>query len=382
MNKIYLDSASTTPVCQAAKEAAISAMDNFGNPSSMHQLGLDAERMVSTARATIAKIINAKPSEIYFTSSGTEANNMAILGGAKMPVGAGIITTRAEHPSIKAPVLALEQKGFKMFHVEHFGDKIDPRGFAAHFAPVSLVSIYHVHNETGTVQDIAALAKIIRAAYPGALFHVDAVQGFCKLPIDVRAWDVDMLSISAHKIGGLKGCGALYVRDGVHVAPLMLGGGQESGYRSGTENVPGIVAMAAAASQRFEKMCENYDYVTQLKERFIKTIAGAKVGIDVNCEDASPYILNISISGVRPEVLLNALSAQGIYISAGAACSNNKKQKKEDEMLLMAFGLSGERAQTAVRISFSAENTIEEIDFATKAFAQCVINLQKIRRLR
>jgi len=385
MKNIYLDAASTSPISAAARAAAISAMDNFGNPSSMHQLGLLAEREVSAARETIAKAINAKPTEIYFTAGGTEANNLAILGGAKLHIGAGIVTTPTEHSSVKYPFLALEQRGFKMFHVEHFGDGSvnleNLKSVLAWAAPVSLVSIHHVHNETGVIQDIAAIAKIIKDTCPAALFHVDAVQSLCKIPVDAKYLGVDLMSISAHKIGGLKGCGALYVREKVHIAPLIFGGGQESGFRSGTENVPGIMAFGAATKERFERFRENYEYIGQLKELFIKALDD--IGdIDVNGENASPYILNISVSDVRPEVLLNALSAEGVYISAGSACSSNKKQKKEEVAVLMAYGLSEERAQTAVRVSFSPENTMDEIAEAAVIFERCVLNLRKMRKLR
>jgi cysteine desulfurase len=348
----------------------------------MHQLGLAAEKQISAAREAIAKAINARPHEIYFTSGGTEANNLAIFGAAKLPAGMGIITTPAEHPSVNYPILALERRGFKMFHVEHFGDgSVKPDSFKAVPAPVSLVSMHHVHNETGVTQDIAALAKAIRNACPAALFHVDAVQSFCKIPVDVRAMDVDLLSVSAHKIGGLKGCGALFVRGGVHVAPLILGGGQESGLRSGTENVPGIAAFGAAVNERYGKLRENYEYVKGLKGRFSEML-GNLDGIDINGENASPYILNISVCDVRPEVLLNALSDEGVYISAGAACSGSKRQKKEGDAVILAYGLSAERARTAVRISFSPENTTDEIDIAAEIFEKCVVNLRKLRRLR
>ena len=385
MRKIYLDAASTTPVCAAAKAAAISAIENFGNPSSMHHLGLLAEKEVSAAREAIAKVINAKPAEIHFTAGGTEANNLAILGGAKLPVGAGIVTTPAEHSSVKYPILALEQRGFKMFHVEHFeSGSISMESLKtvlSQASPVSLVSVHHVHNETGVIQDIAAISKIIKEICPAALFHVDAVQSFCKLPVDVRAMGVDLLSMSAHKIGGLMGCGALFVRDKLHINPLILGGGQESGFRSGTENVPGIAAFGAAARERYGKLKENYEHVSGLKRHFIAALAD--IGrIDINGGNASPYILNISITEVRPEVLLNALSAEGVYISAGAACSSNKRQKKEEAAVILAYGLSEQRAQTAVRISFSPENTLDEMDAATKIFKKCVADLRKMRKLR
>ncbi|MCL2376685.1 MAG: cysteine desulfurase [Defluviitaleaceae bacterium] len=385
MRKIYLDYAATAPVCGAARVAAIAAMDNFGNPSSVHAMGLAAEKEVIVAREAIAHAINAKPSEIYFTASGTEANNLAILGGAKLPVGVGIVTSPAEHSSIKNPVLALEQRGFKVFHVEHSSDgsvnQDSLRAVLSTSPPVSLVSIHHVQNETGVIQDIAALVKIVKDLCPKALFHVDAVQSFCKIPVDVRVLGVDLLSISAHKIGGLKGCGALFVREKVHVSPIIFGGGQENGLRSGTENVVGIAALGATTKERFERIKENFEYVRGLKKQFYEAVKDLG-SIEINGQNTSPYILNISVADIRPEVLLNALSAEGVYISAGAACSSNKRQKRDEGAVLTAYGLSDERAQTAMRISFSPENTLDEIAIAADIFVGCVKNLRKMKRLR
>ena len=382
MNKIYLDAAATTSVCAVARVAAMSAIENFGNPSSMHAMGLAAEKIVATSRESIAHVVNAKPNEIYFTASGTEANNLAVFGGAKSHIGAGIITSPTEHSSVKNTILALVQKGFKMFHVEHLADgSVRPdslQSTLAQASPVSLISIHHIHNETGVIQDIAALGKIIKETSPATLFHVDAVQSFSKIPIDVRGMGVDLLSVSAHKIGGIKGCGALFVRENVHINPIILGGGQENGLRSGTENVSGIAAFGAAARDRYEKMQENYEYVNNLKRSFLDLIGN----VDINGGNASPYILNISIANVRPEVLLNALSAEGVYISAGSACSANRRQKKDGNATLMAYGLPKERSETSMRISFSPENTMDEISIGAEIFVRCVENLRRTRRLR
>ena len=384
MRKIYLDSAATAPICATAKAAAIATMDNFGNPSSVHAMGLAAEKEVTFAREAVARAINAKPSEICFTSSGTEANNLAILGGAKLHAGASIITSPAEHSSTKNPIMSLEQRGFKMFHVEHNMDgSVNQDSLWAVLSavsPVSMVSLHHVQNETGVIQDIAALSKIIKEICPSALFHVDAVQSFCKIPVDVRALGVDLLSISAHKIGGLKGCGALFVREKVHINPIIFGGGQESGLRSGTENVVGIAAFGATAKERFDRLKENFEYVGSLKKQFNEAISD--LGAEVNGQNTSPYILNISVADIRPEVLLNALSAEGVYISAGSACSSNKRQKRDEGAVLASYGLSDERAQTAVRISFSPENTAGEVAEAADIFMQCIKNLRKMKRLR
>jgi len=377
---IYLDSAATTPPCADARKAATDAMENFGNPSSLHFMGLAAEKIIEAAREQIAKAVNARPSEIYFTSGGTEANNLAILGGAKINNGA-IVAASAEHPSVSEAFRELARRGFEMFHVEQFGGLVDKNLLkAAINRPVALVSVHHVNNETGVAQDIAAIGKIVKAADSRALFHVDGVQSFCKLPIDVNAMNIDLLSLSAHKIGGIKGCGALYVRNGVHVKPLLLGGGQEGNLRSGTENVPGIAAFAAAVRHQMQDMRANFEYIKDLREIFLAGINGLG-GVDVNGKGAIPHILNISVEGVRPEVLLNALAAKGVCISAGAACSSNKRQKTEESAVLRSYGLSVERANTAVRVSFSTENTPYEVDAAAAIFVQCVGILRRMPKL-
>ena len=378
---IYLDNAATTPPCAAALRAAMTSIEAYGNPSSLHFMGLAAEKTIETARRTIAKAINAKPSEIFFTSGGTEANNLAIFGGTKIHNGA-IVTTAAEHPSVAEAVKEQTQRGFSVLHVEHIGGVINEISLKeALKQPVSVASIHHVNNETGVEQDITVLGKIIKEANPHTLFHVDGVQSFCKIPIDVNAMNIDLLSLSAHKIGGIKGCGALFVREKVNVKPMIVGGGQEGNLRSGTENVPGIAAFSVAVDNAFQSMQKNFKHVQTLKENFFTRI-DAIGGVFTNGENAVPYILNISIDGIRPEVLLNALSAKGVCISAGAACSSNKRQKEDESAVLRSYGLSVERAKTAVRISFSPQNTIEEVTTAAEIFIDCVSILRNIRKIR
>ena len=378
MRIIYLDSAATAPPTAAAISAATAAMENFGNPSSLHQMGIDAEKQLTRARQVFAKTINAKPAEICFTSGGTEANALAILGTAKLHKGARIITTAAEHPSVSECMKTLAQAGFEIFHAAlDSGGRVDENSLRAGLAqPTSLVSIHHVNNETGTTQDIAALGAIIKAVSVQTAFHVDAVQSLCKIPIDTAAMQVDLLSLSGHKLGGIKGAGALYVRQGLHIKPMLTGGGQEGGLRGGTENVPGIAAMAAAFCENLGKLQADFEHVASLRQAFLDGIASLG-GISINGRHAIPHILNISISGVRPEVLVNALSAKGVCVSAGAACSSNKRQKQDESAVLRAYGLSAEAAASAVRVSFSAVNTLDEVKTAAEIFAECVSQLRQ-----
>ena len=376
---IYLDNAATTRPSAAAKAAVLAAMEDFGNPSSVHAMGIAAEKIVTAAREAIANIIGAKPSEIYFTSGGTEANNLAILGAANLHGGA-IVTTGAEHPSIVDAAGEMARRGVECRHIDHPGGTVATAALVSAIArPGTLISIHHVNNETGCIQDIAALGKAAHSAK--AVFHVDAAQSFCKLPIDVNTMGIDLLTMSAHKIGGLKGVGALYVRSGLHVRPMMLGGGQEKSLRGGTENVVGIGAMGAAAAVEAANMAENYARALALKAEFLNGLS-ALDGLEINGENTSPYILNISIKDIRPEVLLNTLSDFGMYVSAGAACSSNRRQKAAKSAVLLSYGYSQERAATALRISFGAENTPEQMEAAATLFADCTAKLRQIPRLR
>ncbi|MCL2620875.1 MAG: cysteine desulfurase [Defluviitaleaceae bacterium] len=368
---IYLDHAATTPPTEAVKTAVLRSFEVFGNPSSLHKLGIEAEREIAHARDVLTKTIGANASEIIFTSGGTEANNL-MCGVAKKHKGRRIITTKAEHPSVLEPLAVLKDFEFFYLPINRGGDVCHKSLREALKEPTCLVSIHHVNNETGVIQDIEALGKVIKQISPQTLFHVDAAQSFCKIPINISQMQIDLLTMSAHKIGGLKGVGALYLRKGVNLPPIIKGGGQESNLRSGTENVTGIMSFASA-TQSFQPI------TVPLKETFLNNLD--LEGVDVNGENTSPYILNISVEGVRPEVLLNALSEQGVYISAGAACSANKKQKDATSAVVSAYGLGAKRAETAVRISFAHSNTLEEMTQTAQIFAQTITMLRKLRKL-
>ena len=378
----YLDHAATTQMTESAKAAAIQSWGSFGNPSSPHDFGLVAERIVKQARQTIADALGARPAEIFFTSGGTESNNWAIFGGfaARRRIGAQIITTPAEHPSVTAPIEILEgQNGAAIRYVRMVGGQLDMDGLAdALKMPTALVSVHHVNSETGDMQDIFAIGRMIKQTSPQTLFHVDACQSFCKLPIDIA--DVDMLSISGHKVGGGKGVGGLFIKSGVFINPLIHGGGQEAGLRSGTENVPQIAAFAAAALEINGNKSANLEHVVCLEAEFLEEINGLS-GFETNKgRNASPYIVNISLEGLRPEVAVNSLSARGIYISTGAACSARKADASSKTLQGLGYSESG--AKSALRISFSASNTIEEARICAKAICETVTLLKNTKGVR
>jgi len=360
---IYLDHAATTKPTKPAIDAFLRCAENFANPSSLHLGGIEAEKEIAAARKVLAGIVGAKPSEIFFTSGGTEANNLAVFGGAKKHKGRRIITTRGEHPSILEPLAKL-RGDFEIVYLDSF-DELQK----ALAEPTCLVATHHVNNESGGIVDISAIGNLIKMASPATLFHVDAAQSFCKMPIDVNAAKIDMMSISAHKIGGFKGCGALFVRNGVSIPPMIFGGGQENGLRSGTENVAGIAAFAAAAKDFWQNQRKHLDHVLELNNKFCQIVETTD-GININNTNTSPYILDLDIANIRSEVLVNALSAKGVYVSSGAACSAGKKLKNSPH------------TETALRISFGADNTLEEIDKAAEILLETIEVLRKSVRIK
>ena len=346
---IYLDYAATTKPSPAAIAALERSFEFFGNPSSLHKAGIAAEAEMSNARAAIAKIIGAKTAEIYFTASGTEANNLAIFGGAKKHKGRKIATSQFEHSSVAKPLAQLAAKGdFDICYDEDYNE-------------AALVTVAHVESNTGEIRDIYRIGQAVKKANPATLFHVDAAQSFCKLPINVNSMNIDLLTLSAHKVGGLKGLGALYVRSGISLTPQIYGGGQEQGLRSGTENTHGIMAFAASANDFWANSTAHHAHVSGLKACFLEIMDEAGgIGISIN-GGGSPYILSLSIEGVKAHILLNALSAEGVYVSTGSACSTKKQHKAGDE---------------AIRLSFAPETTFEEIETAKEKFLKCIKQLR------
>ncbi|MDD4688578.1 MAG: cysteine desulfurase family protein [Eubacteriales bacterium] len=373
MKCIYLDNASTTKPSTEAKNAAINAFDtDFGNPSSRHTLGFNAEKLVKNARGIIAEKLSVSPSEITFTSCGSESNNMAILGSLTMMRTKGrIITSKIEHKSVLNIFKQLENEGYDVKYIgcdskgiinmDELSDSLNDNTL--------LVSIIHVNNEVGSIQPINDIYRIVKEKSK-AIFHTDSVQGFCKIPDKFNA---DLISVSAHKIGGLKGCGALYIKKGIRIKPFIIGGGQENDLRSGTENVPGISAFGAAVDGYNSK--ERYNYVDKLNEEMRKINVGEILSSD-NC---SPYILSIGFEGLKSEVLLNALAMRGIYVSSGSACASNHPELSH---VLTAMAIRRNLIDSSIRISFSHELTIEDIVEARTIIEEEATKLIKIMKVR
>lgn len=364
----YLDNAATTPVCPEAAEAAVRMMTaNFGNPSSTHALGRAAREELKKARETIAASISAQPGEIFFTAGGTESDNWALRSGAQLMrhKGKHIISSTVEHDAIRKSLDELERLGYEVTRLSPAADgAIHADALAAALRPDTiLVSLMLVNNETGAVSDVAAFSRAIRAAGCPALLHTDAVQGYCKLPFTARSLGADMITLSAHKINAPKGTGALYVRSGVKLPPFLLGGGQEGGLRSGTENMPGIAAFAAAAATAMAD--KGYrERMNALREHTLARLRAENPPLVV-IDGGAPHLLCVSLPGWRSEVLLNFLDARGVSISKGSACKRGARSH-----VLEAMGLDARVIDGAVRVSFSRLTTQEEADYFCDCFAE------------
>lgn len=374
---IYFDNAATTRVSDTAAKAALSAMTElYANPSSAHAFGFEAEKALRAARAAVLAALGFTPSEgsLVFTGSGSEADNLALRGAAHALARRGkhIVLSDSEHPAVENTAKDLEKEGFSVSRISTEGGKLDLDEARAVLTPDTiLVSCMAVNNETGAIYDIPSLASLVKALCPHALFHTDAVQAFTKIP--AGAWKkADLVSISAHKIHAPKGVGALFVRKGVRLVPCITGGGQENGLRSGTEAMPGICAMAAAAK---EATADFTALDTQVKQ--INTYLRERLclldGVCINTEPDGflPHILSIAVPGLRSEILLRFLSERGIYVSAGSACS----AKHADNRVLTAFGLPDKIADSTLRLSFSADNTTAECDVFVKALSDAMQTL-------
>ena len=380
----YFDNSATTRCSAAAAELMMRVLrEDFGNPSALHDRGMQAEQYIRDARAKIARTLKVSEKEIYFTSGGTEANNLAIVGSAMANRRAGmhVITTQIEHPSVENPMEYLEEQGFEVTRlpVDHEGVISLEDLKKALRKDTILVSMMHVNNEIGAVEPIGEAAKIIKEINPSCLFHVDAIQSYGKLALYPKRVGVDLLSVSGHKIHGPKGSGFLFVREKTKIRPQILGGGQELGMRSGTENVPAIAGLGEAAWEMCEHLKEHQKYLYDLKRQFAE--GAEKIpGVTLNGpagEAGAPHIVSVSAEGVRSEVLLHALEEKGIYVSAGSACSSNKPSVSRT---LQAIGLRRELLDFTVRFSFSIENTPEEIDYALGVMAELIPVLQRYTR--
>lgn len=377
----YLDNSATTRPSENVIEAMAQCMrDGFYNPSSQYAPAVESEKNMAACRAEIARSLKVSPDEITFTSGGTEANNLAILGVAKMQRGPGhFIVNATEHPSVLSAFEEAEKMGHKVTVLPVLADgtpDLDAYREALAEKPV-LVSIMQVNNETGAMANIKKMADMAKKANPKCLFHVDGVQGFLRVPFDARL--VDLYTLSGHKIHGPKGTGALYVKKGVRLAPRQVGGGQEKGLRSGTENTPGIAGLYKAV-QEMKAMHGLREDLMQKKLRFLALVRQAVPEALVNGpqpENSAPHIINLSFPNVRGEVMLHALEAKQVYCSTGSACSSKKRHVSA---VLTAMGLSADRAEGALRFSFSPYTTDEEIEYAAACIGESYALLKQYQR--
>ena len=381
----YLDNSATTRAYPEVGDLVYKVMcQDYGNPSSMHRKGVDAEHYVKEAKETIAKVLKVNAKDIYFTSGGTESDNLALIGCARANRRAGnhLITTSIEHPAILNTMRYLEEEeGFRVTYLP-----VDEDGRVSLDAlkeaiceETILVSCMYVNNEVGAVQPIEEIGKIIREKNPAILFHVDAIQAYGKYHIYPNRQGIDLLSVSGHKIHGPKGVGLLYVNKRVKIRPILFGGGQQNGMRSGTENVPGDAGMAVAAKCCYENLDEKIDRLYALKDHFVE---GVKKLPDTRVNgrtgrDSAPQIVSVSFAGVRSEVLLHALEDKGIYVSAGSACSSNKPAVSHT---LSSMHLPKELLGSTLRFSFCFDTTEEEIDYCLQKLSELLPVLRRFVR--
>lgn len=382
--EVYLDNSATTKCLPSVAQLMTKIMcEEYGNPSSMHRKGVESEKYVRYAKETIAKCLKVQEKEILFTSGGTESDNIALIGTALANARAGrhIITTRIEHPAVLQTCAYLEEQGFAVTYLP-----VDENGIIAledlqrAMTPQTiLVSIMHTNNEIGSLQPIAQAGELIKRMNPTTIFHVDAVQGFGKFRIYPKKMNIDLLSVSAHKIHGPKGVGFLYINEKVKIRPIIFGGGQQKGMRSGTENVPGIAGMAMAVEECYRDFEQKIDYLYALKNRFMQgvlQIEGVKIN-GLTGRDSAPHVVSVSIAGVRSEVILHALEDKGIYVSAGSACASNKPAVSAT---LKAIGVEKQYLDSTIRFSFSGYNTPEEVDYTLQQMYTIIPMLRRYTR--
>lgn len=374
----YLDNSATTRVLpEAAEEAMRLMVSDFGNPSSLHSMGFQAKKELDSAREAIARRLGALPEEIIFTGGGTEANNLAVLGAARARkrMGRHIVTTKIEHDSVLNACKQLESEGFEVAYLSSGADgNISPDEIERAIRnDTVLVSLMLCNNETGAILPVQAAARAIKRKKAPALLHTDCVQGFCKLDFTVKGLGADLCTVSGHKVHGPKGIGAMYVKKGARLLPIVHGGGQERGIRSGTESLPLIGAFAAAVGLA-PRAAETLDRIGALRELLLKGL-GEVPGIEVNSpEDGLPYIVNLSAVGVRAETMLHFLAGRGVYVSAGSACGRAKPSH-----VLEAMSLSRERVSSALRVSFSRFSTEEDVFALTEGLRAGLSSLKKKR---
>lgn len=378
---VYLDNAATTRPCEPAVSAVFQNMvEDYGNPSSLHKIGLTAEQNVNEARKSIAAALVCDPSCITFASGATECNNTAIFGAAKNygKRKKKIVVSAFEHPSVAEPIKYLEENfGFEVVRIrpsvrgeitaEDFIEAVDDK--------TCLVSCMLVNNETGAIQPVRKIFSAVKRNFPECITHCDAVQGFMKLPIKSAELFSDVIVVSGHKVHAVKGVGAMYIRKGIRIAPLLLGGGQEKGLRSGTESVPLIAGFGAAVRALMSTMSVAYDNAEKIKNYLLKKIARLDyITVNSAAENSSPYIINFSVLGIRSEIMLHFLESKDIYVSSGSACS-----KGANSTVLTAMGINSKTADSAIRVSLSRTTTMGDIDVLVNALQDGYQNLAKAK---
>lgn len=380
---IYLDNGATTKPSEEVIDIMVKAMrEYYGNPSSLHRKGVEIEKLIKKARKQVAKASGADEGEIYFTSGGTESNNLAILGALQgnKRKGKHIITTKIEHPSVLNVFNMLEEDGYDVSYlsVDENG-LIDIDEFNKELREDTvLISIMYVNNEVGTIQPIEKIVKSIKNRNNKPIIHVDAIQAFGKIKINLKKLKIDLMSISGHKICGPKGIGALYVRKGTKIKSIVFGGNQELGLRSGTENVPGILGLGVAAEIAKNNIDSNIEKMRSLKNILVDGIQSSLEKIKINGavdENSAPHILNISFEGMRGEVLLHTLEQRNIYVSTGSACSSRKKAYSH---VLKEMGLTNDEMEGAIRFSFSPQNTEKQITYTIENLKKSIEDLRKV----
>lgn len=383
MREVYLDNSATTAVLPEVADIMRDMLtENYGNPSSAHSKGVAAQRQIAEARRILAAACQVKPAEFIFTSGGTEANNLAVIGAARRcrRRGMHLITSRIEHPSVLYAFKALEEQGFQVTYLDADSEgAICPADVpAAVRQDTTLVSLMQVNNEVGSILPVEEIGVMIKKKNPGTLFHVDAVQSFGKLPVEPKLWQADLLTLSAHKIHGPKGIGALYLKESVLLEPLLHGGDQENKIRPGTENTAGIAGFAAATRIAAMNRDRHREHMQRLKNRLHQGVLSQVGEVKINGSlNGAPHILNLHIAGIRGEVLAHALAEKGVYISTGSACHS---RRADPSHVLLAMGKSEQEIAASLRFSLSPYNTEEDIDYTVKILAEETEILRRLGR--
>ncbi len=387
MKEIYFDNSATTAISEAALDTYCRiSRQSFGNPSSLHMRGAEAEKLLKGARESLMRALGARDGQIVFCGSGSEANNLAVFGRATAKTrfaGGGLVTSAGEHASVSRPLVKLSEQGFSLREIPTKNGALDLDAAESLLLPDTvLVSVMLVNNETGALYDVAALAKLMRSRCPEAVLHCDATQAFLKTPFTVASIGADMVTVSSHKVEGPKGVGALWISQKViqskGIVPQVLGGGQEQGLRSGTENVPAIAAFGQAVKEGFARLLDAKEQLTGLREYLLVCLAEGKFAEvhPLTPVKAAPHIVTLCLPRIKSEVMLHYLSSRGICVSSGSACSSHGRHGSHP---LLAFGLDEKQVDTCIRVSFGLQNTKEEADAFLEALKDGLDKLVRIK---